>query len=193
VILDVIEFRRYGLACRRVADLNIPVSAWRAAMRKTGRRVDAPVHTFLVPPRPATAVEGQDQLVYAVRTSPPPEVTGLSEGLLWWRRVDELAVPLSTARAAIRRFALAEGVRLHTFLAATTDAEVADPRGRRIYAVWARHGPDPFSIIAPPPPPPPPAPPPRPVTDLAAYAARRTNTSTPDHYSPTVQPTQPRT
>ena len=151
MILDVIEFRRYGLACRRVADLNIPVSAWRAAMRQAGRRLDAPVHTFLVPPRPATAVDRQDQLVYAVRTSPPPEVTGLSEGLLWWRRVDELAIPLSTARAAVRRFALAEGVRLHTFLAATADAEVADRRGRRIYAVWARHGPDPFSIIAPPP------------------------------------------
>jgi len=193
VILDVIEFRRYGLACRRVADLNIPVSAWRAAMRQAGRRLAAPVHTFLVPPRPATAVDRQDQLVYAVRTSPPPEVTGLSEGLLWWRRVDELAIPLSTARAAVRRFALAEGVRLHTFLAATADAEVADRRGRRIYAVWARHGPDPFSIIAPPPPPPPPPPAPRPVTDLAAYAARRTNTSTPDHHSPAGQPTQPRT
>ena len=43
-----------------------------------------------------------------------------------------------------------------------------------VYAVWAQHGPDPFSIIAPRPLPPPP-----PVTHLAAYTARRAELSTP--------------
>jgi hypothetical protein len=50
VIRDVVEFRRSGLACRRVAELKIPVEAWRAAMRHACRREDTPVHTFLVPP-----------------------------------------------------------------------------------------------------------------------------------------------
>jgi hypothetical protein len=180
VIRDVVEFRRHGLACRRVADLDIPVDAWRAAMRHAGRRADTPVHTFLVPPRPATAVDRQDRLVYAVRTDPAPDLAGLWQGLLWWRRVDELAMPLGTVRAAIRRFARAEGVRLHTFLAPTVHATTPDPPGQLIYAVWAQHGPDPFSIIAPPRPPPP-----RPVTDLADYTARRSKPSAPGHRLPT--------
>jgi hypothetical protein len=174
VIRDVVEFRRCGLACRRVAELNIPIDAWRAAMRHTGRRADTPVHTFLIPPRLATAVDRQDRLVYAVRTAPPPEVAGLWQGLLWWRRVDELAMPVGTVRAAMRRLARAEGVRLHTFLAPTARAKTADQPGQLVYAVWAQHGPDPFSIIAPPPPPP------RPVTHLAAYTARRNDPSAPD-------------
>jgi hypothetical protein len=188
VIRDVVEFRRHGLACRRVAELNIPVDAWRAAMRHAGRHTDTPVHTFLLPPRPATAVDRQDRLVYAVRTDPPPDVAGLWQGLLWWRRVDELTMPLGTVRTAMHRFAHAEGVRLHTFLAPTARATTADPPSQLIYAVWAQHGPDPFSIIAPPRPPPP-----RPVTHLAAYTARRCNPSAPDHHSPTVQPSPPQT
>jgi hypothetical protein len=177
VIRDVVEFRRCGLACRRVADLNIPVDAWRAAMRQTGRRVNTPVHTFLIPPRPTTADERLDQLVYAVRTDPPPEVIGLSHGLLWWRRTDELTMPLSTVRAAVRRFARAEGVLLHTFLATMACAQPADPQGRRIYAVWAQHGPDPFSIISPPLSP-------SAVIQLATYTARHARPSTSDQHSP---------
>ena len=57
MIRDVIEFRRSGLACRRVAELDIPVQAWRAAMRHAGRREDARVHTFLIPPHPATPAD----------------------------------------------------------------------------------------------------------------------------------------
>jgi hypothetical protein len=94
VISDVVEFRRCGLACRRVVELNIPVDAWRATMRHAGRRADTPVHPFLVPCRLATAVDRQDRLVYAVRTDPPPDVAGLWQGLLWWWRVDELAMPV---------------------------------------------------------------------------------------------------
>lgn len=170
MIRDLVEFRRHGLACRRVADLNVSVDAWRAAMRQAGRRPDIPVHTFLVPARPATAIDRQDRLVYAVRTDPPPDVAGPWHGLLWWRRVDELTMPLGAVRTAIRRFARAEGVRLHTFLAPTRRAKTADAPGKLIYAVWAHHGPDPFSIIAPSRPPPP-----RPITHLAAYTTRRSS------------------
>jgi hypothetical protein len=174
VIRDVVEFRRCGLACRRVAELHIPVEAWRAAIRHAGRRADTPVHTFLLPPHLATPRDRQDQLVYAVRTDPPPDVAGLWQGLLWWRRVDQLAVPVGTVRAEIRRFARAEGVLLHTFLTPTARAKRDGPPGQFVYAVWAQHGPDPFSIIAPRPLPPPP-----PVTHLAAYTARRADLSTP--------------
>jgi hypothetical protein len=170
----MVEFRRYGLACRRVAGLNIPVEAWRAAMHRAGRLADTPVHTFLVPPRPVTAIDREDQLVYAVRTYPPPDVAGLWHGRLWWRRVDQLTMPVSTVRAAIRRFARAEGLLLHTFLAPIARAKRDDPPSQFVYAVWAQHGPDPFSLIAPRP-----LPPPRPVTHLAAYTARRADPSTP--------------
>jgi hypothetical protein len=136
-------------------------------MHHAGRRADAPVHTFLVPPRPVTAVDREDQLVYAVRTHPPPDAVGLWQGLLWWRRVDQLTMPVSTVRATIRRFARAEGLLLHTFLASTARAERDGPPSRIVYAVWAQHGPDPFSVIAPRP-----LPPPRPVTHLAAYTRR---------------------
>jgi hypothetical protein len=169
VIRDVVEFRRCGLACRRVAEMNVPVAAWRAAIRQAARRADTPVHTFLVPRRADTAAERQDQLVYAVRTDPPPDVTGAWQGLLWCRRVDELTMPVGAARAAMHRFARAEAVLLHTFLAPTARGRKPASSGQLVYAVWAEHGPDPFRIIAPPPPPPL-----RPVTHLAAYAARRT-------------------
>ena len=149
-------------------------------MRHAGRRAGTPVHTFLVPPRLVTAVDRRDQLVYAVRTDPPPDVTGPWHGLLWWRRVDQLAIPVSTLRTEMRRFARAEAVLLHTFLAPTARAKTARPPGQLVYAVWAQHGPDPFSIIAPPRPPPP-----RPVTDLADYTARRSKPSAPGHRLPT--------
>jgi hypothetical protein len=170
----MVEFRRYGLACRRVAGLYIPVEAWRAAIHRAGSRAGTPVHTFLIPARAATAVDREDQLVYAVRTQPPPDATGLWQGLLWWRRVDQLTLPVSTARAAVRRFARAEGALLHTFVAPAVRATTAGPPGQFVYAVWAQHGPDPFSIIAPTP-----SPPPCPVTDLVAYTGRRADPSAP--------------
>jgi len=168
VIRDVVEFRRAGLASRRVAELNIPVKAWRAAMRHAGGRAGTPVHTFLLPLHLATAVDREDQLVYAIRTDPPPDVTAQQQGLLWWRRVDQLDTPVRAVRAALRRFAREEVVRLHTFLALGR-TESGDPPGQLLYVVWAQPGPDPFRIVARRPLPP--APPP--VTDLAAYTARR--------------------
>jgi hypothetical protein len=168
VIRDVVEFRQAGLACRRVAELNIPVGAWRAAMRHAGDRAGTPVRTFLLPPHLGTAADREDQLVYAVRTDPPPDITGLQQGLLWWRPVDQLDTPIRTVRVALRRFAHGEGVRLHTFLAPQGRAGSGDPRDQLVYAVWAQPGPDPFRIVARPP-----LAAPRPVTDLAAYTARR--------------------
>jgi hypothetical protein len=183
VIRDVVEFRRSGLACRRVAELNIPVQAWRAAMRHAARRADTPVHTFLVPPHLATAADREDQVVYAIRTDPPPDAppdaAGMEQRLLWWRPVDRLDMPVNTVRAALLRFAHAEGARLHTFLAPPSPARSGDRPGQLLYAVWAHAGPDPFSIVARPP-----RPPLRPVTDLAAYTARRAHPSAPDHHSP---------
>lgn len=175
MIRDVVEFHRSGLACRRVADLKIPVAAWRAAMRHAGRRENTPVHTFLVPPHFATAVDREDQVVYAVRTDPPPDAGGLEQRqLLWWRPVDQLDMPVDNIRAELRRFARGEGVRLHTFLAPPGCPESGKAPGRFVYAVWARPGPDPFSIVAPRP-----LPLPRPVTHLAAYTTRRADPSTP--------------
>ena len=188
MIRDVIEFRRSGLACRRVAELDIPVQAWRAAMRHAGRRGDARVHTFLVPPHPATPADRPEQVVYAVRTDPPPEIAVLPQGLLWWRRVDQLDMPVDTFRAVMRRVARREGVGLHTFLAPPACAGLANPPGQPVYVVWAQPGPDPFRMVNPPP-----LPPPRPVASLAAYAARRTNPSTPDHHPPIIQPERRRT
>jgi len=188
VIRDVIEFRRSGLACRRVAELDIPVQAWRAAMRHAGRREGARVHTFLVPPHLATLADRPEQMVYAVRTDPPPEVAGLRQGLLWWRRVDQLDMPVDTFRAVMRRVARREGVGVHTFLTPRARGGLADPPGQLVYAVWAQPGPDPFRMVNPPP-----LPQPRPVASLAAYSARRANPSTLDHHPPTVQPMRRRT
>jgi hypothetical protein len=175
VIRDVVEFGRSGLARRRIADLNIPVEAWRAAIRQAGRRADTPVHTFLVPPQPITAVDREDQVVYAVRTDPPPDAAGMEHRLLRWRPVDELDVPVTTVCGALHRFAHAEEAPLHTFLAPQYCGTSGDRPGRLLYAVWANPGPDPFDVVAPPP-----QPAPCPVTDLASYTARRADPSAPD-------------
>jgi hypothetical protein len=169
MIRDVVDFRETGLACRRVAELNIPVKAWRAAMRHAGGRAGTPVCTFLLPAHPTTIGDRQDQLIYAVRTHPAPDVTGQQQGLLWWRRVDQLDTPLRIVRVALRRFARGEGVRLHTFLAPQGRTESGDPPSQLVYAVWAQPGLDPFRVVARPPLPPAPLP----VTDLADYTAAR--------------------
>jgi hypothetical protein len=151
VIRDLVEFRQAGLASRRVAELNIPVKAWRAAMRHAGGCAGTTVHTFLLPLHLATAVDREDQLVYAIRTDPPPDVTAQQQGLLWWRRVDQLDTPVRTVRDALRRFARGEVLRLHTFLTPQGRTESGDSPGRLLYAVWAQPGPDPFRIVARPP------------------------------------------
>ncbi len=92
-------------------------------MGHAARHADTPVHTFLVPPHLATTVDPEDQIVYAVRTDPPPESAGLEQRLLCWRPVDELDMPVNTVRAALHRFALASN-------------EGNDPR------LWEPNGPD---------------------------------------------------
>ena len=51
-----------------------------------------------------------EQVVYAVRTNPPPEVAELPQGLLWWRRVDQLDMPVDTFRAVMHRVGEDAGV-----------------------------------------------------------------------------------
>jgi hypothetical protein len=101
--------------------------------------------------------------------------TGLQQRLLWWRRVDQLDMPVRTVCAAMQRFARGEGVRLRTFVVSVAFvvsvgfAESGDPPGQLVFALWAHAGPDPFRIVARPP-----HAALRPVADLAAYTARRT-------------------
>jgi hypothetical protein len=178
MIRDVIEFRGAGVVCRRVDTLDIPVGAWRAALRGAGRRDGTRIRTFL------TADGRRDQWVVAVRTDPPPEAS--ARGLLSWRRVDELDMPLRSWRATLHRMAHREGVRVHTFLVPSVGTEHADPGGQLVYVVWAN---PPCGAV------PPSTPVPsmpvsctsapsrpgralRPVTDLADYAVRRAQRST---------------
>ena len=97
MIGDVIEFRRTGMACRWVTDLDIPVAAWRAAMCDAGRRDGARVRTFLIPPTTDANVP-PDQLVFAVRTDPPPDPAVQERGLLRWWPIDELNMPFDRWR-----------------------------------------------------------------------------------------------
>ena len=109
VIRDVVEFRRCGLACRRVGDLNI-----NAALHRPSRRTE----------------------VRARRGCLAPHLSG-HNGL---RATDRSTRPTHLA-------------------------------------VWAQHGPDPFSIIAP-------SLSPSAVIQLATYTARHTRPSTSDQHSP---------
>jgi hypothetical protein len=195
VIRDVIEFRGAGVVCRRVDTLDIPVGAWRAALRRAARRDGTRIRTFLIDP----ADRRRDQWVVAVRTDPPPEAS--ARGLLSWRRVDELDMPLRSWRATLHRMAHREGVRVHTFLVPPVGTEHVDPGGQLVYVVWAhpRYGAVPPSMPVPsmpvPSTPVPSTPVPStpvsfasapsrpgralsPVTDLADYAARRAQPST---------------
>lgn len=181
MIRDVIEFRCAGVVCRRVDTLDIPVGAWRAALRRAGRRDGTRIRTFLTDP----ADGRRDQWVFAVRTDPPPEAS--ARGLLLWRRVDELDMPLTSWRATLHRMAHREGVRVHTFLVPAVGTEHADTGGQLVYVVWANPG----HAAASPSPPVPSTPAPstsapsrpgparRPVTELADYAARRARSLTP--------------
>jgi hypothetical protein len=69
MIRDVTEFRRTGVASRRVTELDIPVAAWRAAMCHAGRRDGARVRTFLLP-RTIDADDPRDQLACCATRSP---------------------------------------------------------------------------------------------------------------------------
>ena len=112
--VDVAEFRRTGVASRRVADLDVPVAAWRAAMCRAGRRDRARVRTFLLPPTTDAGLP-RDQLVFAVRTDPPPDPAVQQRGMLSWWRIAELGLPFDRWRAALHRVARRDHVWVHTF------------------------------------------------------------------------------
>jgi hypothetical protein len=135
MIRDVTEFRRTGVASRRVTELDIPVAAWRAAMCHAGRRDGARVRTFLLP-RTIDADDPRDQLVFAVRTDPPPDPAVQQQGLLRWWRVDELNMPFDRWRAALHRIARRDHVRVHTFRVPPTVPDRDDDPDQLVYAVW---------------------------------------------------------
>jgi hypothetical protein len=135
MIRDVTEFRRTGVASRRVTELDIPVAAWRAAMCHAGRRDCARVRTFLLPPT-IDADDPRDQLVFAVRTDPPPDPAVQQQGLLRWWRVDELNMPFDRWRAALHRIARRGHVRVHTFRVPPTVPDRDDDPDQLVYAVW---------------------------------------------------------
>jgi hypothetical protein len=171
VIRDVAEFSRTGVVWRRVNDLGIPVAAWRAAMCHAGRRSGARVRTFLVPAAVPDADVTADQLVFAVRTDPPPDPAAQRQGLLRWWRVDELNMPFDRWRAALRRVGRRQGVPVHTFVVPPTSAAHGH-RDQVVYAVWAEPA-DVRGSAVPPRPGSGTPPVPRPVTNLAEYAATR--------------------
>jgi hypothetical protein len=176
VIRDVLELRQVGVVCRRTDELEIPVGAWRAAMRRAGGREGARIRTFLVPSLVAEGDDPRDQLVYAVRTDPPPNAAAPRKGLLWWRLVNELGMPFPTWRAAMRRLARRARVRVHIFLVSAAGAGPANESPKQlVYAVWADAPIEPAIPVT--------VPTPRrrqgvqPVTDLAEYATRRSSRS----------------
>jgi hypothetical protein len=177
MIRDVTEFRRTGVASRRVTELDIPVAAWRAAMCHAGRRDCARVRTFLLPPT-IDADDPRDQLVFAVRTDPPPDPAVQQQGLLRWWRVGELNMPFDRWRAALHRIARRDHIRVHTFRVPATVPSRADDPDQLVYAFWVDPA-DPRQTPAASPPAPPAAATPRarrgpsPVTNLADYPTSR--------------------
>jgi hypothetical protein len=176
LIRDVAELRRTGVASRRVAELDIPAAAWRAAMCHAGDRDGARVRTFLIPPTAVDADGRRNQPVCAVRTDPPPDLAVQQQGLLRWWRVDELNMPFDRWRAALHKVARRDNIRVQTFLVPPPAADHDDPPDQLVYVVWAdpaaiRNTPDASSAT----PPPHPRPEPLPVTSLIAYRAARSS------------------
>jgi hypothetical protein len=197
MIRDVTEFRRTGVASRRVTELDIPVAAWRAAMCHAGRRDCARVRTFLLPPT-IDADDPRDQLVFAVRTDPPPDPAVQQQGLLRWWRVDELNMPFDRWRAALHRIARRDHVRVHTFRVPPTVPDRDDDPDQLVYAFWVDPA-DPRQTPATSPAPAAAGPgagrEPLPVTNLADYATSRSrraasiarHPSGPDHQEDDVE------
>jgi hypothetical protein len=177
MIRDVTEFRRTGVASRRVTELDIPVAAWRAAMCHAGRLDRARVRTFLLPPT-SDADDPHGQLVFAVRTDPPPDPAVQQQGLLRWWRVGELNMPFHRWRAALHRVARKDHIRVHTFRVPPTVPGRDDDPDQLVYAFWVNPA-DPRQTPAASPARPPAARTPRarrgpsPVTNLADYTAGR--------------------
>ena len=173
VIRDVSEFRRTGVASRLVSELDVPVGAWRAAMCHAGHHDGVRLRTFLVPPNRVDPDDRPGQLVFAVRTDPPPDPAAQKLGLLHWWRVADLGIPFDRWRAELHRVARQGHVRVQTFLVPPSADGVDDP-DQLVFVVWADSA-DPrcttHSSSAGP------AaracPTTRPVTDLAGYRADR--------------------
>ena len=163
-------------------------------MCHAGRRDDARVRTFLLP-RTIDADDPRDQLVFAVRTDPPPDPAVQQHGLLRWWRIDELNMPFDRWRAALHRVARHEHVRVHTFRGPPTVPDRDDDPDQLVHAFWVDPA-DPRQTPAASPP----APPrrrrqPLPVTNLADYATGRSrraasiarHPSGPDHQEDDVE------
>jgi hypothetical protein len=131
MIRDVADFRRAGVACRRVRELDIPVEVWRAAMCRVAHQDGGRVRTFLVPP---AGIEGDarlcGRLVFAVRVDPPPDRVAVQGGHVRWWRVAEPSMPLGRWRAALHCTARRENARIHTFLDSPLARTAAPPAAR---------------------------------------------------------------
>ena len=161
------------MASRLVTELDVPAAAWRAAMCHAGRRDGVRVRTFLLPLNLADPDDPPGQLVFAVRTDPPPDPGVQNQGLLRWWRVDDLTMPVDRWRAALHRAARQKNVRVQTFLVPPCADGVDDP-DQLVYVVWADStDPRRTTHAAPVDPAPHPRPTTRPVTDLASYRADR--------------------
>ena len=168
MIGDVAAFRRTGVAGRRIAELEIPVEAWRAAMCHAARCDGARVRTFVVPSTVTTPDDRHGRMVFAVRVDPPPDPYAETAGHVRWWRVDELGMPFRRWRTALHRIARRERARVHTFLVPPAGADRDGP-DQLVYLVWTdADAATPVAVT-----PPPPVGAPRPVTDLARYAAVR--------------------
>ena len=173
MIRDVSEFRRTGVASRLVSELDVPVADWRAAMCHAGHRDGVRVRTFLVPHNRVDPEDRPGQLVFAVRTVPPPDPSAQRLGLLHWWRVGDLTIPFDRWRAELHRVARQGHVRVQTFLVPPSTDGVDDP-DQLVFVVWADSA-DPRGTTHSSPVGPAAAASPttRPVTDLAGYRADR--------------------
>jgi hypothetical protein len=173
VIRDVSEFRRTGVASRLVSELDVPVAAWRAAMCHAGHHDGVRVRTFLVPLNRVDPEDRPGQLVFAVRTVPPPDPSAQRPGLLHWWRVGDLTIPFDRWRAELHRVARQGHVRVQTFLVPPSADGVDDP-DQMVFVVWADSA-DPRCTTQSSPvgPAAPTCTTTRPVTDLAGYRADR--------------------
>jgi len=166
MIRDIAEFRRLGVASRRVDELTVPVAAWRAAMARAAREDGTRVRTFVVPSVP----DGRwNQMVFAVRIDPPPSIVADQHGLLRRWRIDELGMPFRRWRAVMHKVARRQRARVHTFVVPPGESDDPD---QVVYVLWA--GPTPTGpALDTAPTDGTPAPTPLPVTDLAGYVADR--------------------
>ncbi|MDT0352882.1 hypothetical protein [Pseudonocardia charpentierae] len=125
------------MAGRLVSELDVPVAVWRAAMCHAGRQDGVRVRTFLVPLSLLDPGDPPRQMVFAVRTDPPPDPAAQKLGLLHWWRVDDLNMPFDRWLAALHHVARQGNVRVKTFLVPPSSAAGVGTSDQLVYAVWA--------------------------------------------------------